>query len=110
MNNTDLDLEILECRFYPVWTFDVVSDICAICKNPLVKKCISCMNKFNILNNKCKSSSGTCGHAFHYHCINTWLRKRGNNTCPIDKVPWSYAKQNLYNEENWRAQLKKNNC
>lgn len=32
---------------------------------------------------------GTCGHSFHYECINPWVEK--NKHCPICSSVWIYS-------------------
>ena len=31
---------------------------------------------------------GSCGHSFHYECINSWVQT--NKTCPICFIQWIY--------------------
>jgi hypothetical protein len=35
---------------------------------------------------ECTIAWGYCNHAFHFHCISKWLRKRPN--CPLDNQEW----------------------
>lgn len=36
---------------------------------------------------RCSMVKGDCGHVYHQHCMNRWLRNR--NTCPLDNRPWA---------------------
>lgn len=81
---------------------DIKNDNCAICRNNLLDKCITC-EKYNgptdccgigkIKCNKCvsniiecKSIVGCCGHGYHECCINKWCKTR--ETCPLDNEEW----------------------
>jgi hypothetical protein len=66
--------------------------ICAICHNQLKHHCIVCDPGAESgpdapppkEGKKCAVASGMCGHVYHAHCINRWLRTR--DTCPLDDV------------------------
>ena len=34
--------------------------------------------------------TGTCGHCFHYECIEQWTVKHKNKKCPICFADWIY--------------------
>jgi len=56
-------------------------NICAICRSSLIDNCLYCTQ-----DNTCLFISGICGHDYHSHCINSWLKHR--NICPICSSPW----------------------
>jgi len=39
---------------------------------------------------QCVSVLGECGHVYHLHCIEKWLKTR--NVCPLDNKTWVYKK------------------
>uniref|UniRef100_A0A0A9WMS8 RING-box protein pip1 n=1 Tax=Lygus hesperus TaxID=30085 RepID=A0A0A9WMS8_LYGHE len=67
---------------YAVWSWDIDTDSCAICRNYIMSPCIECLsnpNRADTLN--CTVAWGKCSHAFHFHCISRWLTTR--NVRPI---------------------------
>ena len=58
------------------------NDICAICRNNLLDKCIECQSRME----KCNSVLGCCGHGYHGCCINKWCKTR--DICPLDNEEW----------------------
>ena len=62
------------------WSWNHYNQECAICLTELDE------SKEDIEN----ISIGTCLHAFHKKCLNTWLSR--NNKCPICKTVWKYNK------------------
>jgi len=63
-------------------------DTCAICHHLFSKECILCEAAFAD-KDKCAVSRGECGHVYHKHCIDRWLRTR--DTCPLDDEPWAFV-------------------
>jgi RING-box protein 1 len=56
---------------------------CGICKESNDSLCINC----NISGNaNCSKVIGKCGHAYHGHCLNEWLKMR--RVCPLDNQVW----------------------
>ncbi|CUM47197.1 unnamed protein product [Debaryomyces tyrocola] len=73
------------------WSWDIIVETCAICRNHLMEPCIECQpNTLNNSNEECIAAWGMCNHAFHMHCIARWLKSR--NVCPLDNREWSYQK------------------
>ena len=71
-------------------TLDIISDICAICQENILDKCNEC----NTNNNTCYSVVGTCKHAYHYCCINSWTNNQSNNQkCPMCNQKWELKKR-----------------
>ncbi|PSK75441.1 hypothetical protein CJJ07_004781 [Candidozyma auris] len=73
------------------WSWDIVVETCAICRNHLMEPCIECQpNSINNSADNCIAAWGVCNHAFHMHCIQRWLKSRA--VCPLDNKDWTYQK------------------
>lgn len=73
------------------WSWDIVVETCAICRNHLMEPCIECQpNSINNSADNCIAAWGVCNHAFHMHCIQRWLKLRA--VCPLDNKDWTYQK------------------
>ncbi|CAY71687.1 RING finger containing subunit of Skp1-Cullin-F-box ubiquitin protein ligases (SCF) [Komagataella phaffii GS115] len=73
------------------WSWNMVVETCAICRNHLMEPCIDCQpNSTSQSNIECATAWGTCNHAFHMHCITRWLKTR--NVCPLDNGEWVLQK------------------
>jgi RING-box protein 1 len=74
---------------------NIKNEDCAICRNPLLNKCIECQVN-NEKSNSIKGCTsygyhqfsvlGCCGHGYHRCCINKWCETR--NVCPLDNEEW----------------------
>ncbi len=70
-----------------MWSYDVVTDTCAICKGQLNDMCLDCQtNNTATSNQECQLAWGQCNHTFHHHCISKWLKTR--QVCPLDNREW----------------------
>ena len=96
--------KITVTSFSPVaiWSYDTSDTVCQICKNKLTEICIKCSNKslredkdYKTLISQCSVAKGKCQHAFHQHCISSWVAD--NNGCPIEQTPWVYESMDLNN-------------
>ncbi|PIA17783.1 putative RING-box protein 1A [Coemansia reversa NRRL 1564] len=74
-----------------LWSWDMETDVCAICRNNNMELCIDCQANQGSKNAEdCILAWGICNHAFHYHCISRWLKNRAS--CPLDNSEWAYQK------------------
>lgn len=71
-----------------LWSWNLEVDTCAICRNQLTDLCIDCQASESSAPCDCPVAWGGCDHAFHYHCIRRWLKKKGE--CPICEQMWEF--------------------
>lgn len=53
---------------------------CPICRNKLSEVCLECA-KNGESPEQCATVRGKCGHRFHLHCIQKWLKV--SKQCPV---------------------------
>lgn len=85
-------IEIKKWNAVALWTWDIETDMCAICRNNNMEPCIDCQASGQDAKDTeaCTLAWGTCNHAFHFHCISRWLKD--HQKCPLDNKEWEYQK------------------
>ncbi|KRX60989.1 E3 ubiquitin-protein ligase RBX1 [Trichinella sp. T9] len=84
-------MEIMKITTATMWSWDILVDSCAVCRNSLMECCTECqaMQKYTE-NVDCVIAWGVCNHAFHLHCIARWVERRC--VCPLDNIVWEYRR------------------
>ena len=87
--------EVTRFTAVATWAYEG-SSTCSICRSELVDRCIECQNKKKATTitaddvvaaqTACPTVLGICGHRFHKHCLDNWLKS--HDTCPLDAKPW----------------------
>jgi len=96
---TNCKCEIIQLTLKSTWEYDVSTDLCAICKNPLTFFPPDYEENGKIIGNFV--SLGKCEHPFHNSCISNWLKK--NDTCPTCFSVFSYELNKLDNPK-WKEE------
>jgi len=65
----DKKFEVKKWNAVALWSWDLDVEMCAICRNNIMEPCIECQSKSADATGDCNVAWGTCGHAFHFHCI-----------------------------------------
>ena len=78
---------IEKCSLVTQWAWDTINDCCPICRNSVNEDSITNENNPHI---NSVVVVGLCGHAFHYDCINRWLKNSKN--CPLCNSEWQFQK------------------
>lgn len=75
-------------EFYPVFfsAWERETGQCSICCNQVEGPCVVCQSNAEVTSAECGITWGECGHAFHTHCIEKWLKTR--RVCPLDNKEW----------------------
>ncbi|KAG5478056.1 hypothetical protein GH5_04921 [Leishmania sp. Ghana 2012 LV757] len=75
-------------EFYPVYfsAWERETGLCSICCNQVEGPCVVCQSNAEATSAECSITWGECGHAFHTHCIEKWLKTRP--VCPLDNKEW----------------------
>jgi anaphase-promoting complex subunit 11 len=78
---------VTAARFVATWRWNVTDDddVCGICRLPFEHCCPGC----KLPGDDCPPILGACKHAFHLHCITTWLSaKDKEQVCPLCRRVW----------------------
>ena len=78
---------IEKCSLVTQWAWDTINDCCPICRNSVNEDSITNENNSEL---NSVVVVGMCGHAFHYECIDRWLKNSKN--CPLCNSTWEYQK------------------
>jgi RING-box protein 1 len=87
-------LKVKKWQAVAVWSWNVVTDTCAICRNNLHEPSIDVQALGTAQVEKehpgLSIAWGGCGHIFHLDCIKRWLRTR--SVCPLCNRSWEMTK------------------
>lgn len=102
---TDKPIELVNWAPVATWNFKTSGTECPICKHHYEELCLTCEDEHTSGEPTCEVSRGKCGHCFHRHCINSWLKN--SNICPICTTPYANDINNMANTEEWKKLLRK---
>eukprot|EP00477_Mikrocytos_mackini_P001625 GAHX01001751.1.p1 GENE.GAHX01001751.1~~GAHX01001751.1.p1 ORF type:complete len:87 (+),score=6.86 GAHX01001751.1:109-369(+) len=86
-----MSFKILNKEIYFSWKWPGLrEEMCGICQMTFQEVCTKC--KYPGID--CPPTVGSCGHEFHLHCIDEWLKSRGphEKICPLCRQVWKEAK------------------
>ena len=85
-----LTVAITGARLVATWRWNVADDddVCGICRLAFEHCCPGC----KLPGDDCPPILGACKHAFHLHCITTWLgTKDKEQVCPLCRRVWEMS-------------------
>ena len=100
--NTPSGFECTEVDSYPrfeikkwnavtMWSWNILTDTCAICRNTLNTPSINYQANPSPANEAgLQIAFGSCGHVFHLDCIQRWRKTR--SVCPLCNKEWEDSK------------------
>lgn len=79
--------KINNIKFVGERQLNLYSDICGICREHILTKCVKCQDDQN---SSCCSVLGECKHCYHYCCITEWTNKKTakSSKCPTCNQVW----------------------
>ena len=77
-----MSVQILEWVEVSSWQWDYDDDLCGICQDSIDCHCAECKYP----GENCPPVVGECGHIFHKHCIEMWLKN--HDSCPFCRKKW----------------------
>lgn len=85
--------KVLLKKFSPVYIIksDVIETNCLMCRNPLNEVCNTCKQKRITDPAQCPFLTGKCGHRFHSHCIDGWVKDHTQCPHPGCDARWQLA-------------------
>jgi len=90
-------LKINHISFLGNSKLNILSDICAICRENVCDKCTKCANEKSP-SNQCFSVMGVCNHGYHQCCIQGWTNGLSSvsQKCPMCNQKWELKKRTVY--------------
>ena len=83
--------EIKKWNAVTMWSWNILTDTCAICRNPLNTPSIEYQANPSPANEGgLQIAFGSCGHVFHLDCIQRWRKTR--SVCPLCNKEWEDSK------------------
>lgn len=100
-------IELVSWSPMGVWSYNIQTDECQICKMLFVQLCIEC-SETNVKGEiSCLISQGQCGHYFHKHCIDKYIASSKAPICPICITPYSTKLNDIGNNSTYSKLIKK---
>ncbi|KAG9396320.1 RING-H2 zinc finger [Carpediemonas membranifera] len=78
-------VKLLKYNAVAMWRYTFHNEKCGICRTHITQRCLDCVSAGNDVS-ECKLAWGRCGHCFHVHCIQKWLKT--THTCPMCSQVW----------------------
>ena len=83
--------EIKKWNAVAMWSWNILTDTCAICRNTLNTPSINYQANPSPANEAgLQIAFGSCGHVFHLDCIQRWRKTR--SVCPLCNKEWEDSK------------------
>jgi anaphase-promoting complex subunit 11 len=84
-----MKIRIQSWRSIARWHWGIESEVCSICRQTFESCCPECRYP----GDDCPPVFGKCNHAFHMHCILTWIKSQasqGVEQCPLCRQDWQF--------------------